>query len=56
MATLSMTQEDIKREPHQILVVDDEPDLQVLMRQKFRRSIRDGEFEFFFAHNGLESA
>ena len=49
-----MTQATI-HEPHKILVVDDEPDLQVLMRQKFRRSIREGEFEFLFAHNGLEA-
>ncbi|BCM93674.1 adaptive-response sensory-kinase SasA [Abditibacteriota bacterium] len=42
-------------EPHKILIVDDEPDLQVLIRQRFRRSIRSGEFEFFFALNGLEA-
>ncbi len=50
-----MLEESTKREPHKILVVDDEPDLQVLMRQKFRRSIRDGEFEFFFAENGFQA-
>lgn len=47
--------EDTAIEPHKILVVDDEPDLQVLVRQKFRRSIRDGQFEFFFAGNGIEA-
>jgi sigma-B regulation protein RsbU (phosphoserine phosphatase) len=41
--------------PVKILVVDDEPDLELLIRQKFRRQIRAGEFEFFFAHNGLEA-
>lgn len=40
---------------HRILVVDDEPDLEALMRQKFRRRIRSGELEFHFAHNGLEA-
>lgn len=35
-----------------ILVVDDEPDLEILIRQKFRKKIRDGEYEFVFAGNG----
>lgn len=39
----------------QILVVDDEPDLESLIRQKFRKQIRDGEFEFHFAANGAEA-
>ncbi|MHC1738382.1 MAG: PP2C family protein-serine/threonine phosphatase [Ignavibacteriaceae bacterium] len=38
-----------------IMVVDDEPDLESLIKQKFRRQIRGGEFEFVFAHNGLEA-
>ena len=38
-----------------ILVVDDEPDLEVLILQKFRRKIKNDEFEFFFARNGLEA-
>ena len=38
-----------------ILVVDDEPDLEVLVRQKFRRKIRRGEYEFIFAQNGIEA-
>src|SRR5579863_2987171 len=41
--------------PHQILVVDDEPDLELLVRQRFRRQIRDKEFEFHFSHNGEEA-
>ena len=40
---------------HKILIVDDEPDLEVLMRQRFRRIIRSGEYEFFFAHSGVEA-
>ena len=38
-----------------ILSVDDEADLEVLLTQYFRRKIRKGEYEFFFAHNGLEA-
>jgi len=38
-----------------ILSVDDEAPLEMLMRQYFRRKIRNGEYEFFFAHNGLEA-
>ncbi len=38
-----------------ILVVDDEEDLELLVRQRFRRRIRQGEFEFVFAHNGKEA-
>jgi sigma-B regulation protein RsbU (phosphoserine phosphatase) len=41
--------------PRQILVVDDEPDLELLVRQRFRRQIRDRELEFFFSHNGEEA-
>lgn len=35
-----------------ILVVDDETDLEVLIKQKFRRKIREQEYEFVFAING----
>jgi class 3 adenylate cyclase/DNA-binding NarL/FixJ family response regulator len=38
-----------------ILVVDDESDLQALIRQKFRQKIRDQEYEFVFAMNGKEA-
>ena len=38
-----------------ILVVDDEPDLELLIRQKFRRQIRGQLFEFIFAANGVEA-
>jgi sigma-B regulation protein RsbU (phosphoserine phosphatase) len=41
--------------PAKILVVDDEPDLKLLIQQKFRRQIRDGRFDFVFAHNGVEA-
>ncbi len=35
-----------------ILVVDDETDLESLIRQKFRQKIRDNEYQFVFAING----
>lgn len=38
-----------------ILSVDDEQDLESLLTQYFRRKIRKGEYEFSFAHNGLEA-
>ncbi|WP_242385416.1 PP2C family protein-serine/threonine phosphatase [Phocaeicola sartorii] len=38
-----------------ILSVDDELDLEVLLTQYFRKKIRKGEYEFSFAHNGLEA-
>jgi len=41
--------------PIKILSVDDEVDLELLLTQYFRRKIRKGEYEFYFAHNGLEA-
>ena len=41
--------------PIRLLVVDDEEDLELLIRQKFRRRIRRSEFEFVFAHHGQEA-
>jgi adenylate cyclase len=38
-----------------ILVVDDEADLEILIKQKFRKQIRDGQYEFLFAGNGKEA-
>jgi len=38
-----------------ILVVDDEPDLEALITQKFRRQIRDGTARFLFAQDGFEA-
>ena len=36
------------------LSVDDEEQIEFLMKQFFRRKIRSGEYEFFFARNGVE--
>jgi adenylate cyclase len=38
-----------------ILAVDDEADIERLIRQRFRRQIRAGEFDFRFAHHGEEA-
>ena len=35
-----------------ILVVDDEPDVETLFRQQFRRDLRDGRFTMEFAQSG----
>jgi adenylate cyclase len=38
-----------------VLVVDDEPDLEALVLQKFRHQIRDGTIAFLFARDGVEA-
>src|SRR5210317_2477926 len=38
-----------------ILVVDDETDLEILIKQKFRKEIRKKEYEFLFAVNGNDA-
>src|SRR6516162_8755099 len=38
-----------------ILFLDDEPDLQALVLQKFRRQIREGAVTVIFAHDGIEA-
>jgi phosphoserine phosphatase RsbU/P len=40
-------------EPVRVLVVDDEPDIETLIRRRFKRS--NGSFEFEFARNGKEA-
>lgn len=38
-----------------ILVVDDEKDVELLFRQRFRREIRNGEIDLLFAFSGEEA-
>jgi adenylate cyclase len=38
-----------------ILVADDEMDLEILIKQKFRRQIREHQYEFVFAANGCDA-
>jgi adenylate cyclase len=42
-------------EPAKILAVDDEPDFELLLRQRFRQRIRKGDLAFRFAHHGEEA-
>ena len=41
--------------PAHILVVDDEPDLSLLIEQRFRKQIKAREFYFSFAADGMEA-
>ena len=41
--------------PRTLLVVDDEPDMELLIRQKFRKQIAAGTFVFHFANNGVQA-
>jgi adenylate cyclase len=38
-----------------VLLVDDEPDFEALVVQKFRRQIKDGAISFLFAQDGVEA-
>ena len=38
-----------------IMIVDDERDVEMLYRQRFRREIRDGTLEMYFAFSGDEA-
>jgi CheY-like chemotaxis protein len=38
-----------------ILVVDDEPDVADLFRQRFRREVREGDYVIHFAASGEEA-
>ncbi len=41
--------------PAKILVVDDEPDVKLVMQQRFRKQLQDAIYEFIFASNGEEA-
>lgn len=59
MSTEVVLEESSTRKMHdaaKILVVDfKEPDLELLIRQTFRKAIQDGTLEFLFAHEGKEA-
>ncbi len=38
-----------------IIMVDDEPELEGMIKLRMRRQIREGEYRFFFARNGIEA-
>ncbi len=41
--------------PYKILVVDDEPDVEPMVLQRMRRSIRAGRYQFVFAQDGMDA-
>ena len=41
--------------PVKILVVDDEPDIELLLRQQYFKKIRAGEWQLIFAENGVDA-
>ena len=41
--------------PSKVLVVDDEEDLETIIRQRFRKEIRGGKYEFLFARDGIQA-
>ena len=42
-------------EPHRLLIVGDEPDLEPLILRRMRRKIRSGQYSFLFAQNGVQA-
>ena len=42
-------------DPLKILVVDDEPDVEGMVKLKYRKEIRKGKYEFLFAENGRQA-
>jgi sigma-B regulation protein RsbU (phosphoserine phosphatase) len=40
---------------HRILVVDDEPDIELLIRQRYKNQVRNKELDFVFAGNGVQA-
>jgi len=42
-------------QPAKILVVDDELELERLIKQRLRKNIKAKEFELLFVHNGVEA-
>ncbi len=49
------TGDNVDPSPNKLLIVDDEEDIVLLFRQRFRRSVRKNELELHFAHDGHEA-
>ena len=49
-----MIMEEVVRK-YKVLVVDDEEEVEPMFRQRMRREIRGGRYEFIFARSGLEA-
>ena len=41
--------------PLKVLVVDDEPDVEVMFRQRLRRDLRSGRYDMLFASSGVHA-
>ncbi len=54
-ATFASIVQSARIQTAKILVVDDEPDVEALMRQAFRRQIRDSVYEMIFATDGEDA-
>jgi eukaryotic-like serine/threonine-protein kinase len=52
MAFAALLEANRPTQAAKILVIDDEPDVELLMRQRFRKQIRDGLYTFVFASDG----
>lgn len=50
-----MSTQDISRPTRKILVVDDEPEVQIMISQRFRKEVKQGKYEFLFANDGAEA-
>ncbi len=53
-AVVALTKEQRTR-PIKVLIVDDEPDLEFLIRQRLSDQIEDGLYDFVFALNGMSA-
>ena len=38
-----------------LLIVDDEPEVEVMFKQRLRREVRAGTYQLFFARSGIEA-
>jgi CheY-like chemotaxis protein len=54
-AAFSAVVQAVRPQAAKILVVDDEPDVEVLLRQAFRRQLREGVYELSFACDGEDA-
>ena len=51
-AALLRASEKLAPTPIRILLLDDEPDMELLLRNRFRREVREGMYEILFATDG----
>jgi class 3 adenylate cyclase len=54
-AFAALAEADGPRRATKILVIDDEPDVALLIQQRFRQQIRRSAYEFFFASDGASA-